>query len=277
MVSNNYLRALFTHSNIHAPPNAPNLYLKTPAEPTFLNTPSIRQTAEFRSSIQAVKEDGDLAYEQALGLRARTFLKNDPHTKELSSEDRSFLEGVAATISSVSLRNPRVFESSSLYTRALIESDVNRNIVNKAVFRTCQVGPTIDDVQRPCQFYVTKPGEKLVALKPGQVCFEIGVSLYLQLNTLTLQVIGNPEELKSERKTQNITKRECSFLKIVRIFQFSWSLVCLINCVLFLLNFGAVGSKIREKNFLRKYLYLREFCAVAYIIYNMIYDILHIK
>ncbi len=169
-VSPPYLNALFTTTNTHAPPDSPNLYLRSPAEPTFLESPSIQQTANFRASIQKLKEDGNLACEQALALRAREFLTSDPSTSELCTpQEISFLEGAAATLAATSVRNLQAFKSARLISRSVVENDQHRELLDRVVIRACEVGPTTDMIERPCHFFVLKPGESVAVLQPGQV------------------------------------------------------------------------------------------------------------
>ena len=100
VISHNYLRALFSHSNIHAPPNAP----------------------------------------QEMRLALFLAIKNDPLVNELSSEVCSFLD-CSYHFFRVSAEPTRLCHPHSI----LKESDVNRNIVNKAVLSR---DPTLPPLSR---------------------------------------------------------------------------------------------------------------------------------
>ena len=185
-VTPQYLRALYSSTNLHTPPQAPNLYLPTPSQPTFLDTPSVLESAEFRTSLHVAKGNCELACEQALALRAKAFVANDPRCQDISSEQKAYCQGVAAALSVVALRFPKTHESTPLHARAAEESHFS--IIKDAVIRSVDIGPSPDIVEKPVRFFITKPGEQLAILRPGQVEWDVLCDTLLELYLIIIPV-----------------------------------------------------------------------------------------
>ena len=154
--THSYIRALFNSTNLNAPTEAPNVYLAVPAEPTFLDKPSMSDTIEFKQSLQ-ILEGEDLSPDQAIGLQARAKLKSDPRLDHLNANELAYLEGSAAALAVASLRDFSIFEKLPL-TKAI--SPEYSAILDDNVKFVSNIGPASDLVLKPIQFFVLEKGER---------------------------------------------------------------------------------------------------------------------
>ena len=78
-----FCKKLFSPTNLNAPFKAPNLYPNLPAWPKMLQS-SLLGKAHCTTELQTVKEEGTIAFEQAVSLQASDRLKEN-----IDAEDNS--------------------------------------------------------------------------------------------------------------------------------------------------------------------------------------------
>ena len=169
-VTHSYLKALYSETNCHAPTAAPNLYLPVPADPTFMEKPSLYETVQFRKAVQVLETGEDLAPDQAMSLQAKAAIMNDQRVELLDDNTKGFLQGTAAALCVMQLREDSVLKQLPLLCRSLIEDTTHCQIVEDAIKFVCNIGPSCDAVLKPVRFFVLERGEEVTTILPGQVC-----------------------------------------------------------------------------------------------------------
>ncbi len=116
-VSHPYLRALYSFSNMNAPVSAPNLHLSVPGKPKFLEKPYMSQTVDFRRSVQLLESGNDLAPDQAIGGQAKLMVQSDGRLENVDEATSHYLQGAAAALAVVQLRDPSLVSKLPLISR----------------------------------------------------------------------------------------------------------------------------------------------------------------
>ena len=75
----------------------------------------------------------DISLDQAIAIQVKSAILNDERTSTLDDSCKGFLQGVAASIAVMNLRNEGVLEQLPLITRAIIEDDMQRSIIETAI------------------------------------------------------------------------------------------------------------------------------------------------
>ena len=130
-----------------------------------MDKPSISKTVDFRRSVQILNSGEDLAPDQAIGLQAKSAIQCDSRISDLDSETKHFLEGAAAALAIVHLRDSSIAHKLPLISRAL--SDEHGEIISDAVMSVSMTGAA------SVRFFVLNGGEDVavIVIQPGQVSF----------------------------------------------------------------------------------------------------------
>ena len=123
-----------------------------------MEKPSPSQAVEFRTENQVLYAGEDLSLDQAIAIQVKSAILNDERTSTLDDSCKGFLQGVAASIAVMNLRNEGVLEQLPLITRAIIEDDMQRSIIETAIKFVSNVGPARDLVLKPVRFFVLVKG-----------------------------------------------------------------------------------------------------------------------
>ncbi len=75
-----------------------------------MEKPSPSQAVEFRTENQVLYAGEDLSLDQAIAIQVKSAILNDERTSTLDDSCKGFLQGVAASIAVMNLRNDGVLE-----------------------------------------------------------------------------------------------------------------------------------------------------------------------
>ena len=126
----------------------------------FKLTDIFRITAEFRRVAQILDSGEDLAPDQAIALQAKAMVLNDEAVDTLSDVEKGFLQGSAAALAVLELRDSSVLKKLPLISRALLESENQRDILESVVKSVSNIGPSTDIILKPVKFFVLERGEQ---------------------------------------------------------------------------------------------------------------------
>ena len=134
-----------------------------------MEKPTASSSMQFRTETQVLNCGEDLSFDQAIAQQSKNAISSDERKAELDDLTNGFLQGVASSLATVTLRNENVIQQLPLILRAIVSDDNYRKMIESAVKFTLNVGPATDLVMKPVRFFVLENGERVATILPGQV------------------------------------------------------------------------------------------------------------